>query len=400
MERRIAAGFVHAAPWIPLAAAAGIIAALYLPGGAETHQTREEAVLFGLAFAAVIGVVATLVTAGRSTPQHANSRAYAQVMERVRALQVRIECVEGSVAKGTADPCDGLSEARAQLRAVEERLCLSGPNAPSRSMDPSWTTGTAYQDLWNGIHRAEEALVCHAPHEELLAMLAGDRMRVATSPLARGLDAELGVVVRQLADGGHDGEAAIRLRNVHRAINEFRDGRWDGLITARTHLVRSALMTAWTAFGLLILAVALGASRDSIAAGGVFFLVGAVVGLLAQVRSDARHDDVVEDYGLAAARLYQKVLASGLAGVAGVLLMPIAVDLSNGSSGPTASLASVFDVTQNPGQLLLAAAFGLSPQRLFARLSASSDEYKAQLSSTQVASVTPSPDSDADGNKG
>lgn len=389
IERRIAAGFTHAAPWVPLSAAAGLIAALYLSTGAETHQTREVAVLIGLAFAALVGVVATFATAGRSTPQTANSRAFAQVMDRVRALRVRIECVGGSVKAGTADPCQGLNEATAQLLAVEERLCLVGPGAQSRAIDPTWTTASAYQDLWNGIHRAEEALVCYASHDELLALAASDTLRVASSSLSSSLSAELEKVAKQLQGAADDKAAAIRLRAIHRAINEFRDGRWDGLITARKHLVRSALMTAWTAFGVLILAVALGASRDSIAAGGVFFLVGALVGLLAQVRSDARRNDVVEDYGLASARLYQTVLASGLAGVAGVLLMPIALDLSGGSNGTGASLATVFDVTRNPGQLLLAGVFGLSPQLLFDRLGASADQYKAQLSSTQVASSGP-----------
>lgn len=399
MERRVAAGLAHAAPWIPIAAAAGIIAALYLSPGAETHQTRQVAVLVGLAFAALVGALAAATTAQRSTPQRANSRAFAQVMERVRALRVQIACVEKRVEAKESSACTGLEEASAQVLAVEERLCLVGPNAPSQSIDPTWSSAAAYQDLWTGIHRAEEALVCYATRDELAAGLANDRQRVASSPLGKSFVAQIEQLAADL-DGSKAEVAAValRLRGIRRAINEYRDGRWDGLITARNHLVHSALMTAWTAFGLLILAIALGAPRDSIAAGGVFFLVGALVGLLAQVRSDARRQDVVEDYGLASARLYQTVLASGLAGVAGVLLMPIAIDVSGDVS--SAGLGSVFNVTQNPGQLLLAAVFGLSPQLLFDRLGATADQYKAQLVSTQAASSAPATPAPAENGEG
>jgi hypothetical protein len=385
VERRIAAGLAYAAPWIPIAAAAGIIAALHLPG-AETHQTREVAVLAGLAFAALVGVAAAIVGAPRSTPQQANSRAYAQVMERLHALRVRISSVGKMGGEKDFDACSGLEEARAHLFAVEERLCFVGPNAPSRAIDPTWASASAYQDLWSGIHRAEEALICYGTHDELVAGVASDKLRVAGSPLAK-FAADLHRVAADLdRSKADDAAAAGRLRLIRRAINEYRDGRRDGLITARNHLVRSALMTAWTAFALLLLAVALGAPRESIAAGAVFFLVGALVGLLAQVRADAKRNDVVEDFGLASARLYQTVLASGLAGVAGVLLMPIAIDVGGASSSTGATLSSVFNVTQNPGQLLLAAVFGLSPQLLFDRLGATADQYKAQLTSTQVSS--------------
>jgi hypothetical protein len=386
VERRITAGLAYAAPWIPIAAAAGIIAALHLPSGAETYQGREVAVLVGLGFAAFVGVAAAIVSAPRSTPQQANSRAYAQVMERLRALRVRIASVGKMVSEKNADSSSGLEEATAHLLAVEERLCLVGPNAPSRAIDPTWASASAYQDLWTGIHRAEEALISYATHDELVAGVASDKLRVAGSPLSK-FAPELEKVAADLdRSKAEDAAVASRLRLIRRAINDYRDGRWDGLITARNHLVRSALMTAWTAFSLLLLAVTLGAPRESIAAGAVFFLVGALVGLLAQVRADAKRNDVVEDYGLASARLYQTVLASGLAGVAGVLIMPIAIDVGGASSSTGATLSSVFNVTQNPGQLLLAAVFGLSPQLLFDRLGATADQYKAQLTSTQVSS--------------
>ena len=73
-----------------------------------------------------------------------------------------------------------------------------------------------------------------------------------------------------------------------------------------------------------------------------------------------------------------------------LVLAPIAGDISSGAAiGSGSGLGTVFDVTQNPGQLLLAAVFGLSPQLLFDRLGASADQYQAQLSSTQVSASVP-----------
>ena len=248
VERFVASGYAHAAPWIPISAAAGIIAALYLPNGPETHATREMAVLLGLGFATVVGVVATIATAGRSTPQYANPRAFAQVMERVRALKVEMT---GLGANKKYRPEIGLAMARTQLHAVEERLCLYGSNAPARAIDPTWSSGAAYQDLWTGIHRAEEALVVYQGRAELKAGIAEDLLRVESSPLSKLLTDELKETEKGLGSATNLSTIAVRLRSIRRAINEFRDGRWDGLISARNHLVRSALMTAWTAFAIV-----------------------------------------------------------------------------------------------------------------------------------------------------
>lgn len=196
-------------------------------------------------------------------------------------------------------------------------------------------------------------------------------------------------------------EVSARLRQIRRAVNEYRDERWDGLVRARNRLVRSAVMTAWTAYGLLVLALALLVPRDSLAAGCVFFIVGALVGLVAQVRSDARHNLAVEEYGLTSARLYQTVLASGLAGVAGVLLMPFLAEVATAASGATeVQPTKAFNVALNPGQLILAAIFGLSPQVIFDRLTTSGEKYKDELANTQAAQAAPTTEETADAGAG
>lgn len=136
----------------------------------------------------------------------------------------------------------------------------------------------------------------------------------------------------------------------------------------------------------MFLVIALEAPRVSVAAGALLFLVGAVIGLMAQLRSDARRDEAVEDFGLTKIRLYQTILASGLAAVAGVVLMAIAVDASGAAGADQTSLGAIFNIQQSPGQLLIAAVFGLSPQLLFDRLEVTADRYKKQLAATEVSS--------------
>ncbi len=383
MGPRTSAGLSHAAPWIPISAAAGTIAALYLLLGSETIETRRIAVGLGLGFALLVGALTAILTASRSSPSRANTRAFALVMQRICALRARFDCLP--LPQGA---CAELREAKGQVDLVQNRLGLdSDLNSRTDPVDPSWSSGAGYQDLWTAIHRAEEALIACASKAELTASIVHDKLRVKGSHLAKSLDKELDRITTELHGQSPDlPEIKARLREIRRAVNEYCDERWDGLVRARLRLVRSALMTAWTAYGLLILALALRVPRDSIAAGCVFFIVGALVGLVAQVRSDARRNEAVEDYGLTAARLYQTVLASGLAGVAGVLLMPFVAEVASAASGAAgAELTTVFNVALNPGQLILAAIFGLSPQVIFDRLTASADQYKAQLATTQGA---------------
>jgi hypothetical protein len=379
VSARTSAGLSYAAPWIPIAAAVGTLACLYLLPDFETIATRSVAVGLGLGFAVIVGALIAIVTAPRSSPSRANSRSYALVLQRICALRARLECLPPG-----EHACAEVKEAKDLVDQVEKRLGLVGDPDP---IDPSWASGAAYQDLWTGIHRAEEALIaCESP-EDLRAGIIHDKLRVKGSPLSKSLEPELDRITTELNGPSPNLlEVSARLRQVRRAVNEYRDERWDGLVRARLRLVRSAVMTAWTAYGLLILALAMRASRDSITAGGAFFIVGALVGLVAQVRSDARRNEAVEDYGLASARLYQTVLASGLAGVAGVLLMPFVAQVASTASGAAAVQPTTsFNVALNPGQLILAAIFGLSPQIIFDRLTASADQYKAQLATTQAA---------------
>lgn len=365
-----------------MAAAAGTIACLYLLPRFETIPTRSLAIGLGLGFAAVVGTCIAVLMGPRSSPSRANQRSYSLVLQRICALRARLECITPA-----EHSCTEVKEAKAQVDLLEKRLGLDGDlHQVTDPVDPSWASGAAYQDLWAGIHRAEEVLIACASPEELKAGIIHDKLRVKGAHLSKSLDQELDRITTELHGSANLLEVSARLLQIRRAVNEYRDERWDGLVRARLRLVRSAVMTAWTAYGLLVLALVLRVPRDSLTAGSVFFIVGALVGLVAQGRSDARTNEAVEDYGLTSARLYQTVLASGLAGVAGVLLMPFLAQVATAASGATGVAPStVFNVSLNPGQLILAAIFGLSPQVIFDRFTASADQYKTELSTSQAA---------------
>lgn len=393
MSLRLSAGFIHAAPWVPLMAAAATLAGLYLLPGGDTLPTRQWSVFLGLIVGLAVGYCIAALTAPRSTARRANSRSYALALQRVASLHAR--CKE----LGRGDRVDAaLAEAEAQLGLISGRLGNTCGQTRYRAVDPSWSTGSGYQDLWTGIHRAEEALLIAGTTDEFRASITHDLLRFEGSGMAPFIGKELRQIEKDLdEDQGKGAELGPRIRELRRAVNEYRDERWDALIRARLRLMRSALMTAWTSYVLLVLALALQVPRGTVTAGAVFFVVGALIGLVAQVRKDARRDEAVEDYGLMAARLYQTVLASGLAGVGGVLLIPFLVEVVGSTSGgSSAPEPDAFDLSVNPGSLVLAAIFGLSPQILLDRLGDAGDKYKAQLS----ASAATPPVSDAAGTGG
>lgn len=166
------------------------------------------------------------------------------------------------------------------------------------------------------------------------------------------------------AQGGNanqQAQARAVLRDVRCAINEFRDGRWNGLIVARNRLIATMIFTGMTAYMLLAIAIIRGVQRPAITAASTFYLVGATIGLLNQLRSASQNDTAVEDYGLTTARLITMPLFCGLAAIGGVALMAMP-QMANSSSSNVAPLTIT-----TPSNL----AAGLSEQLYHQRIDAS-----------------------------
>jgi hypothetical protein len=124
------------------------------------------------------------------------------------------------------------------------------------------------------------------------------------------------------------------LRTVRCSINEHRGGSWNGFIVARNRLLGTLLVTALAAYALLAIAIISNVPKHTIVAAATFFLVGASVGLFNRLRAQSQADAAVEDYGLSAARLVTIPVFSGLAAIAGVVLIAMSPYV-NSLFGPT-----------------------------------------------------------------
>jgi hypothetical protein len=179
------------------------------------------------------------------------------------------------------------------------------------------------------------------------------------------------------------------LREVRRAINDFRDGRYEGFIQARNRLLLTGMATSGFTYLLLGLAVVIHVPTAVIASAVTFYLVGALVGLFNRLSADTEADSATEDYGLSAVRLLYTPLFCGLAAVGGIFIVAMLPYLSPGSGPPaggSVNFRKVFDVTQNPSGLLVAAVFGLTPNLLITRLKQQTDRYKSDLKRTESTS--------------
>ncbi|MFI5225519.1 MAG: hypothetical protein ACHQ3P_02465 [Candidatus Limnocylindrales bacterium] len=183
------------------------------------------------------------------------------------------------------------------------------------------------------------------------------------------------------------------IREVRFAINEFRDGAWDGLVRSRNRLLRTILVAGVVSVLLLDLAVLSNVPAFNLISAIVFFLVGALVGLFNRLRIEAGSAQAVEDFGLFEARLLHTPLLSGLAAVGGVFLtaiLPIVSSIAATGSSTTPAelkpLTDVFDISKNQVGLLVAAVFGLAPNSILTILKDQSDRYKRDLAQSSATS--------------
>jgi hypothetical protein len=210
-------------------------------------------------------------------------------------------------------------------------------------------------------------------------------------------------------------ERAI-LKTVRLALNDYRDTQRIGLLQVRNRILITIMVIEIAAVLILGLAIVAGAGVDQILAATAFFLVGTVLGLLYnRLYTPLETQPVVnEDYGLGRVRLLATPLFSGLAAIAGVLLVmvvPAVVDTGEITSVETTDLGrepgavttaqpqvqntradsqipalnQIFSF--NSSNFVIAAIFGLSPAYLFARLG-QGNKLLANLNSTQPTSRT------------
>jgi hypothetical protein len=373
------------------------------------HLANEIAIGVGLlAVAAGIFLVPKL-SRYSAAPDRANPWQYGELSARRDYLVASYHehCGEGATIGKNGNINAVCHEARTHIQRIGEELRLipcqaasaAGQNAQPESPD-KWILGTGFVELWQRLHAAEAALYGQRPLAQQLAYASRDSERLSGSdmPNSSALKARLDLAIAKVQDSASDATArdvaTQTMISIHRAIDDYRDQSRAGLARTRVHLIWAGLMTAVVAFILLALAIIDDVPSYQIVAGAAFFLVGAVTGLVWQLRNPGSQINSGEDdFGLDMSRLVYVPVLSGLAGVGGVLVMAMlyatldVVPDPASAADPTRTIpaiADIFDLGRNRFGLLVAAIFGLTPDLLINRLQHEADRYQRQLATTSV----------------
>jgi len=431
-DDRAQALLAAAAPWLPGGLAVTIVA-LFLSG-----QPAAYAITTGVLATSVAWLCVGLAFRRAATVESANPRNFGSLRDRRARLAADLD-VAGDPSTWAASSPD--QRALAQMACTEaqghlESISLGLGIPPARPTGGAiWLTGTGYIDLWNRMHRAEEAVITVAPLPGLLASAFHDRLRLTGSNIGNStdlidrLDLSVQTLTSTSATELEKSRARADLRMIRYAINSYRDDLWDGLVRSRNRLLKTMVFTGLTANVALVLALIAGADTKVIIGASAFYLVGAIVGLFNRMRSEAETTGVVDDYGLTEARMIVTPLASGLGAVAGVVLaakflLPAgdvvrpetAVNTTPPAATQTAapqsalpqpapaqatasaavtvapepsSLSEIFDLGTNPGGLVVAAIFGLTPGLLIDRLQGQAEKSKSNLSASGATDSKP-----------
>lgn len=315
-----------------LAIAATATVALYLLSEADWWEDWRNVLApsIGLLLGVAIGGAFGRRRRGRSTPRTANPQLANELMTGWLALDARIQ-----------DWCPPQT-ADANSRDQE-------PEAP---LGREWLSGTGFIDQWIRLHAAEEALFCVAPKDYVIGQGLIDEMRLKDSGIANEDDLlfklRMAIAVlkgsQYLTPGpalppgtseikGSDQQARVMLCEIRHTINEFRDTSRKGIVRARNSLSWTGLLTGFTAYLLLVVAMLVNVPDDFVVAAVVYFLVGAVVGLFNQLRLSTANEGgaTEEDYGLAQTQLIYSPVLSGLGAVFGVVLTALLYASLSGS---------------------------------------------------------------------
>jgi hypothetical protein len=443
-EHRIFGALGAASPFVPGTAAVITLATYIGVPRPDPSSDGWLSVLAGLLAALYSWLLLSLLYQRFASADSANPSIYQQIYGRWDALAQQLDALKPS--------CDDLFGQIAYREACAHRDFMARELGPlgndTASTGFRWTTATGYITLWNRLHRAEEALILLKPPSFVVSEAHYDRWRLRhsnlenASELIEKLECTIGILGAnspephgdsqgQEAPGALKGqEARAILREVRRAINEYRDDRQAGLVRARNRLARTGTFTALWSYIFFSLAVLANVGKPAIIAATAFFLVGACIGLFNQLLSEANTESAIEDYGLTTGRLLHIPLFCGLAALGSVGLIPMLVNAINpevmapntpvqeqvvteavtwvpatnerprlqvapqailrpfSEEGVTRKLRDIFDLERYPFGLVIAALFGLTPRLLTDKLKQQTDRYAEELKTTQASEST------------
>ena len=378
-------------------AAAFMSVALYLAAADDSfnwwlNSSGTRAWISGTIIALLAWLLGARVAKSVAGAATANQPEYARLQEILLSLDTRIAHAPVS----GVDPDDRKTfhaEAHEQVKAAEAEL------AHGAVASTKWTSGAGYVETQMRLHRAEEALIRFDSVGTVIAGAQLDDSRLDGSRIAqsRKLLDLVAAAVTKLQANPADPIARASLARVRRTINEFRDDRRLALVRQKGMVAATAILMAATAYSLLGIAMIWGVGRAQIAAAAAFYLVGATVGVFAQLQALSSSTVLEEDYGLRRVRLYQTPLFCGVAAVGGVVVTAMLLALTPVPTGSNQEkkaaqpppLERIFDLENYPVNILIAAIFGLTPSLLISRLHAAGEQYKQDLKSTEAGEHPP-----------
>ena len=360
------------------------------------NRTPAHVCLFGAVIAVFFWVVLGILACRRFT------RASGACPGPFDQLSQGFDAVKRRLGTVCADPQP--AEAPAACReAARHRAHLAPMFAQPTPVGLPWLLATGYIDGWRRLHAIDEALLYLEPAPLVVRDALGDEMRLTGSniPQNAALLKRLRAAVASLSPTASrylieapptqeaipeneveaaGEEARAVLAQVKAAINEFRDGRREGLVRARNRLFGTVIFSGLTGCTLLYVAILSGATKTQILAASAFYLVGGIVGLVKQLQSASTGATASQDdYGLGVVRLIQTPLLAGLAAIGGVVLVQLTAVQGHGPNA-SFSLKETFDLGMNPYGLVAAAFFGLTPALLLSSLQQRIDQYRTDLS--------------------
>jgi hypothetical protein len=387
----------------------------------------------GVEIATAILILGAIPLRVLATVRVAQTRSYWELRRRSEQLEGRLATIVKSGPRAEAGDAHGtwstteqmaIDEATDQLAAVHRALFTTA--SESRTSGLEWVSAMGYVSLWRRIDRADEALIEVEPCEVAVADALHDLLRLAGSDIKRDqlqpallsavkvLDADALKRYFAVSSNGlpavpddpptagdrcdSEGSARAVLREVRFAVNTYLEDKMESIVRARNRLWRVILLTATTTFLLVGLAVLNEVPKANLIAVSVFFLVAATVGLFNRLRLQATADSAVEDFNLFEARLVHTPLISGLAGVAGVFAVAMAPAVSGQQLDK--GLSDIFDLGTNLLGVIVAAGFGLAPDRIIGPLQDQTERLKSQLKAGKAAVETGGPTGAAGGTGG
>ncbi len=457
--RGYGAALVLGLPVLPVVVSAVTIV-IYL---SNTSTSGWFSIVTGAVSTYIAWLLVSLLFVPLTSPRNANSRSYGLLESRYQQLQTRLNVLSNEYPLDSRDPkYEALPDyQKTALNEAHDKLDEITENIDDSNTRLAWTLGYGYVNVWGMLHRAEEALVEVEAKEMVMRGAMHDKMAISGSQMsnrdellaklrfaARKLDPSLIGLFKPLAvpapsedgddpqiqqlekdvqqiadhvgvklhrghtapfpdsdgsgksahDGGDEARARLTLREVRRSLNDYRDHLWEGLLRARNNLLGVTFVTSVGTHILLCIAILAlpvnTASHATIIASVSYYMLGAIAGLFGRIGQATLANVAVDDYGLTLAQVMSRPLYSGLAGLGGVLLSSTVLGITT-----TNTVQSVF-TSVRIDYLIVAAAFGLTPNLIAGGLQNQSNRLLSALRASKTTITDKSVSNDEGQNAG